>query len=228
MTGDLRPELPELPPQIAALPRHRGYPVPYFVTWVADTDPPQPLPRGEGTPDFRVILPQVVEECWDQDRCWVCGRLLHSRFRSFVIGPMCAINRTSAEPPSHNECAEWSAIACPFLSRPHARRRPTNYEGAEDKTPGIMLDRNPGVALVWRTRNPSRFSDGRGGKLFEIGDPVQVDWYAEGRKATREEVMASIDSGMPVLQEMADEEGEEAQEELAYRRRVVEERLMPA
>lgn len=228
---DLRPELPDdIPGPMAALPRHRGYPVPYFVTWLSE-DRSVALPRGQGEPDFRVITPEVVEECWSLSRCWLCGRTLNSRYNSFVIGPMCAINRTSAEPPSHNDCADWSARACPFLSRPHAKRRPVEEVTSgkvEDVTPGISLDRNPGVTLVWRTRNPTRFSDGKGGKLFDIGSPTRVDWYAEGRPATREEIMASVDSGMPVLQEMADEEGPDAQNELKRRYEVTTQMLVPA
>jgi hypothetical protein len=29
--------------------------------------------------------------------------------------------------------------------------------------------------------------------------PVEIKWYAEGRAATRAEVMASIESGLPLL-----------------------------
>jgi hypothetical protein len=37
--------------------------------------------------------------------------------------------------------------------------------------------------------------------LFRIGEPTSVAWYAEGRPATRKEVLVSIDSGLPLLQE---------------------------
>jgi hypothetical protein len=226
MTQELRKDLPDdIPPKLLKMPIDRGYPVPYFVCWFNDDG--VPMPRGEGKPDFRVISPFVVDECWNDGRCWICGGLIDSRYRSFVIGPMCAVNRTSAEPPSHNDCADWSARACPFLARPHAKRRPVPEELSSKEVPGIMLDRNPGVALVWRTRDPHRFSDGKGGWLFDVGAPTRVDWYAEGRPATREEVTASIDSGLPSLQQLADEEGPDAQHELKRRLEVVEKLLLP-
>ena len=81
----------------------------------------------------------------------------------------------------------------------------------EDTRPpaGIMLKRNPGVTLVWVTRNYKPFK-AEGGVLFRLGDPGRVEFYAEGRKATRDEIMASIDSGMPILRGMAEQDGPEA------------------
>jgi hypothetical protein len=78
---------------------------------------------------------------------------------------------------------------------------------------GIMLKRNPGVTLLWATRSYKPFKAGRG-VLFEVGPPQRVEFYAEGRKATHDEIMASIDSGMPILREMAEQDGPEAVAEL--------------
>jgi hypothetical protein len=78
---------------------------------------------------------------------------------------------------------------------------------------GEMIRRNPGVALVWITRRRGERGgwtlkgDGRGGVLFDVGDPLEVRWFAHGRPATRDEVMASIESGLPSLRDIAREEG---------------------
>ena len=113
--------------------------------------------------------------------CWICGEAL-GRFKAFVVGPMCAVNRTSAEPPSHFDCAEFSVKACPFLSNPDKRRRDSNLP--EHNTPaGIALERNPGVSLIWVTTE-YRFYHVKqdekvgGGILFDIGNPDQTYWYA--------------------------------------------------
>lgn len=177
--------------------------MPWFVAWL-DENGDATVP-GEGTADFRVIRPGGVAFAHNNQRCWICGEQLGS-FKTFTIGPMCAVNRTSAEPPSHLECADWSGRACPFLSRPHARRREDNLPDKGVEAPGIALKRNPGVALVWTTRGYKPVPDGQGGVLFQIGDPTDVRWYAEGRSATREEVMASINSGLPSLRELAEQE----------------------
>lgn len=178
----LRPELPELPRRIRGLPvDERGYPVPWFVADVY------------GKPDHRVVRPGGVSIALKRRLCWVCGGVLGAH-KSFVAGPMCALNRVSAEPPSHLECADWSARACPFLSRPHARRRDAGKPEDVEKPAGVALMRNPGAALVWTTR---RFKVEHG--LCRMGDPEHVRWYAQGRPATREEVVASIDSGLPEL-----------------------------
>jgi hypothetical protein len=200
MSIAVRPELPPMPDRIAALPRdHRGYPVPWFVEWIIDG---HAAPIGEGAPDFRVMSSERLADALRYRRCWICGGRLGAH-QTFVIGPMCAVNRTSAEPPSHQECGSWSARACPFLTRPHARRREAGLPEELAQPPGVMLRRNPGVALVWTSRrwHPRRLPDG--GLLFDIGEPDSVRWYAEGRDATREEVLASIESGLPALEELA-------------------------
>jgi hypothetical protein len=207
----LRDDLPRpIPAAIERLPRDRGYPVPWFVAWMDDEG--HPVPRGHGTPDFRVIHPDAIQEAVTQEICWICGEPFRSRILSyaFVIGPMCAVNRVSAEPPSHVACADWSARACPFLTRPHMDRRESNVPLDAKEPAGIMLRRNPGVALVWLTKTARGLGAPEGGLLFHVGDPTQVRFYREGRKATREEVLESIESGLPTLQELADAEGPKA------------------
>ncbi len=76
--------------------------------------------------------------------------------------------------------------------------------------PGEMLTRQPGAMAVWVTRSYRLFGDGAGGVLVRIGDPSSVAWYAHGRPATRAEVVASIESGVPHLAKLAAEEGPDA------------------
>src|SRR5262245_41338481 len=131
MTTRLRAELPvPIPDRMARLPLDaRGYPVPWFVEWI------------NGAPEFRVMDTRQWKVAVQQRRCWVCGYAL-GKYLSFVVGPMCGINRTTSEPPSHLDCADWSARACPFLTRPHMVRRDSAMP--EDARPGagVMLERN--------------------------------------------------------------------------------------
>jgi len=213
-TIPLRPELPPLTERIARLPTHRGYPVPWFVAWLDEDG--NPVERGEGEPDFRVLAPGVLHEAHSHALCWICGEE-RGRYAAFVAGPMCAVNRTSSEPPSHPECAGWSACACPFLTRPHAKRRESGKPEGTVAPSGIALMRNPGVALVWASLNWRRWVPPGGGILYEMGDPVEVAWFAEGRKASYEEIERSIVSGTPALREIAEAEGPEAVAELERR-----------
>ncbi len=196
----------ELPQRMRRLPvDHRGFPVPWFVQWF---DADAPSPAGVGAPDFRVVDSQKLVRAVKERRCWVCGDKLGAHL-AFVIGPMCAINRVISEPPSHRECATFSARACPFLSQPRMRRNEKDLPEDHQEAPGVSLKRNPGVACIWITRTYKPFNAGNG-VLFSLGEPETVEWYAEGRVATRAEVDASISSGLPLLRAPAEEEGPRA------------------
>lgn len=216
----LRPGLPPLTERIARLPLdERGYPIPFFVATL------------NGAPDFRFADPEKLVACIKQKLCWVCGEPL-GRWKVFGIGPMCAITRTSSEPPSHLTCMLWSVKGCPFLSRPGmVRREDETTEANKDNVAGIMIDRNPGVTAVWITAGYKVFRDPQGKPLFEVGEPDRVSWWSQGRPAMRAEVLASIESGLPRLVEACDGEStpkrrEEALADLAKRREGIN-KLLP-
>lgn len=181
-----------VPPRMAALPTDKhGRPVPWFVAWI------------DGEPDFRVIRPGGIQHALTRRKCWLCGGKLGVS-TAFVIGPMCAVNRNTAEPGSHLSCAKFAAQTCPFLSNPQMRRRETGKPQDARNPAGIMIERNPGACAVWVSRRWSTWSPARGETLIDIGDPVAVHWYAQGREATRSEVLASIESGLPLLRAQAE------------------------
>lgn len=194
-----------MPARIAALPLDpRGYPIPWFVAYI------------DGKPDFRVADSGKRYDAVRHEKCWVCGQRLGAH-KVFVAGPMCGVNRTSSEPPLHRDCAEWSVRACPFLLIPTAKRREANLPADSRNTPGITIPRNPGATLLWVTKHYTLFRDrgpGQGGWLFRMGDPLQVLWFYEGRPATRAEVVESMETGLPILREMAEVEGPNAVREL--------------
>jgi len=199
-TYPMRPGLEEPPATMVGLPNdRRGYPIPYFVDYVGDE------------PEFRAFDPVKMRDCINKRLCWTCGKPLW-REAVFVIGPMCAINRVNSEPPNHRECARYSARNCPFLSRPHMVRRTDGLPEEGIKTAGISIPRNPGAMCLWYTYRYKPFrtqADSRGvgaGILFELGNPFRVEWYAEGREATRAEILASVDTGLPLLYAANDKE----------------------
>lgn len=182
-----------MPKTMRNLYQVRGFPVPWFVDWL------------DGKPEFRAMDPKKYIAAVRERRCWVCGEKLSTSL-CFVAGPMCGINRTSSEPPSHPECARWSAKNCPFLSNPNMVRREDeviNNQKLRDSAPGQAITRNPGVTMLWFTRSYEVFDDGRGNPLIQMGSPLAVEWFREGRLATREEVQESIDGGLPSLEAIA-------------------------
>jgi hypothetical protein len=194
------------PPGADQLPiDERGFPVPWFVDW------------PDGKPDHRVVDGRKFYAAVRQQRCWVCGGRL-GRVKASVIGPMCCINRITSEPACHPQCARYAVAACPFLSKPRARRNEKNLPEERREAAGIALDRNPGVGVVWESLYASKpFSPmaGSQGTLFELGAPYRVSWWREGRPATRVEVWESITDGLPALLMVAHQEGPEAVRALA-------------
>lgn len=199
-------ELVPMPGRIARLPRNPvGYPIPWFV---ADLD--------DGTRDFRIASGDKQVRAVREKLCWVCGDRV-GQYVSFTIGPMCAVNRVSGEPPAHRDCAEYSAKVCPFLANPSMKRRPVGERADTIPAAGEMIERNPGVTLVWTTRSfrPFRPTMGHDGLLFELGEPTHVGWWCGARAATRAEVLASIDAGLPALREACQKDAD-PQDSLRY------------
>lgn len=188
----------DVPTKMQRLDKNKaGYLIPWFV-WRPE----------DGEPDFRVIGYGKVEQAWNDNLCWVCGNLITSQYRAFVVGPMCAVNRVSAEPPSHIECAIYSATVCPFLANPTMVRRDRGLP-AHHGPPGVMIPDNPGVALVWVSKRSKiePFDANGTGTLFDMGPASSVAWFAHGRPATRQEVLDAFEKGLPKLRVPAEAEG---------------------
>lgn len=190
----IRPGLAELPRFMKDLPVDaRGYPVPWFVEWV------------NGEPEFRAMSRQKLHAAITGHLCWVCGRKMFGEM-VFVVGPMCTVTRISGEAPCHRECAVFSALSCPFLSKPQMTRRTNELPAV-----AVMNDghnpRNPGATALWFTRRFDLIQNGRS-VLFRMGRAFRVDWYAKGHRASREEASEALEAGIEVLWETSDRNGD--------------------
>lgn len=184
-----------LPLRMRDLPvDERGYVVPWFVDWI------------DGRPEFRAMDGRKFVRAIKEKLCWVCGGKLGTHI-TFVAGPICGINRTSAEPPCHYDCGAWSVRNCPFLSNPRMVRREDGLsqgESINSAAAGMGLSRNPGVVMLWNTRVYDVFkAEGGTGYLIQMGEPESVEWWREGRPATRDDVLESIETGLPALENIA-------------------------
>jgi len=205
----------EMPARIARLPRDsRGYPIPKFVE--------EPQEKG-GEPDFRIMSDRHYERCVKHGACWICGDPLGSKM-AFVVGPMCCVNLISAEPPSHYECAEYSVQVCPFLSIPSAKRREAGLPDEIVSPGGIMIKRNPGVTAIWVTKT-YKVARANGGLVIEMGEPIRMEFWCKGRRATREEIDDAVREGFPSLLDAANRQGADAVAEALRMRRAFDHRL---
>jgi hypothetical protein len=202
----LRPELTTLPERMRGLPVARGFPVPWFV------------PKVDGEYDFRVASGERRVRAVKEKLCWVCGQQLGVH-KTFAIGPMCAVTRSTSEPACHHECAVWSARNCPFLARPHMVRRENDLpeEASYQSAPGITVTRNPGCTILWTTRTFKTFEthDGNKGWLITVGEPHMLEAYSEGKACGLSVVEESIRTGLHLLEAQCELESTEARKEEA-------------
>lgn len=200
----------DLPRRMLDLPIDAaGRPTPFFAHITED-----------GEPDHRVIGAGKLNAAISNRWCWICGQPLGGRL-SFAIGPMCTVNRVSAEPPQHIDCAVWSATHCPFLVNPNKGRREVNIP-ENTKMSDFGLARNPGVTAVWSTKKFSMFR-APDTWLFRLGEPTSVLWFRYGQPATRADVEEAFVNGCPALREIAKEDGKAAERELAWLEKQAEE-----
>ena len=191
----------QIPQRMRSLPiSDEGYPIPYFVPWITDAE-------GRRYPEFRAMDTEKFFHAIRHKRCWLCGNPL-GKYLCFPIGPMCAITRTSAEPPSHLECAEYGARACPFLTQPRMRRNEMDLPEGRGVA-GLAIERNPGCVVIWSTLSYKTFKPPGGGIFFEIGEPITASAWSQGRQATIEEMIQSIRTGYPLLETIAKRDGHE-------------------
>jgi hypothetical protein len=74
---------------------------------------------------------------------------------------------------------------------------------------GVPIKRNPGVTALVFAGGYSLLGVGEG-VLLRMEAIRQVEWWREGRLATRAEALEAIESGLPLLEGMAKEDGPEA------------------
>lgn len=182
-----RRELPPMPPRIAALPvDQRGYPIPFFVAY------------PDGKPDFRLTDPEKLISCVTHSRCLVCGqKITNADSIVFVFNLTCAVTRKTDEPPCHRSCAEWSIRACPFMLMPKMKRAPLEKLPPTIEERGNSYLDNIGVFVLWECESFT-VDDGF---YFFVGDPVQTEFFAEGRPATEEEIEYARARREPMLRE---------------------------
>lgn len=219
MTTEPKVILQPFPRRFASLPVDpRGYPVPWFVI------------QEDGSYDFRVMEARKFVRAVRDRVCWVCGQPL-GRWLAFGIGPMCAINRTISEPPSHLECMSWSIRNCPFLCNPKQGRIIGPIPDGAVESAGFPLNRNPGVMCLWVTREYETFRppnwQPNQPPLITIGEPETVEWWRESRRASRAEVDEAIAGGMPALLAIAQRQGDFAVTQLGFAYKKVQELLPP-
>ncbi len=116
-----------MPPAIASRPRDpRGYPVPAITPW------------ENGVPQFASLSMRRVFLCVTQRRCTVCGlevppgslwRVVDTEETEMLaevlaagIGGKFQNAAPTQEGPGHRLCMIYSAMICPFLGGPEARR----------------------------------------------------------------------------------------------------------
>jgi hypothetical protein len=207
-----------VPRHMAGLPvDHAGRPVPWFVA------------RFDGVPDPRVGDGEKWIDAVKFRRCWVCGGTL-GRWVAFVLGPMCAVSKVTAEPGCHLECAVYSARACPFLARPEMRRRERGITPGENGfavPAGQMIRRNPGVTAVWVTQrfHPTQTPTG---PLICLGPAQRVLWFCRGQPATAAQARAALESGIPLLRAACDSDDDPADSRAALEKEIAAARkLLP-
>lgn len=190
MNHPLREGLPPLPDKIAQLPvASNGYPIPYFVKYF------------DGKPDFRVVDTAKFSICILRSVCWICGQTL-GRHKAYSGGPLSAMNRCVAEPGAHRDCAMFAATACPHMTHPKAKYREAGLPQGT-RIHSDLVSKTSGVNMVWVTDH-ARVIPNHGDLIISLGEPNELHWFTEGRKATRQEVEAGIDRA---LDNMVEERG---------------------
>lgn len=151
MSGDV-----PMPARIAARPQYQGLPVPFTV------------PVVEGVPLFSQDNSDVVERCFVERLCGICGQsFAGDSFCAFISDFLPSIPETKrvfTQAPMHVDCARFAAKACPFLQQPHYDTT-AMPEGWVEDLEGAKRE----LALYIVSDYRVEFKEGGG--IFAIGTP---------------------------------------------------------
>jgi hypothetical protein len=174
-----------LPAGIAARPSdERGYPVPAITPW------PDASPAFAQQSAFRTLI------CLAERRCTVCGtkmppgpvyRVIDGDMADNIAlamdtGKHYANLRPVGEGPGHLSCMLYSAVVCPHLASPGARRKIETAIGQERLPRG---DRRGDQAAVVGFDSYEWQVDVNGLEIF-FGRPVEMLSYADGADLVEE------------------------------------------
>lgn len=187
----------EVPDQLKARPVYGGYITPYFVAWYLDGKQVHEKTAG-AVPSFVTIDVTRATHCRTQGLCWCCGKMMGAH-KWFVFGPGSAVAQQSVEPPSHRDCAQYAVQVCPFMLDPDRAMRAPKAPLKEGQVIDLeMSTHNPGVSVLWATKRYEvvAVNKSHGTYVFEPGEPELIEFWREGRKATRAEIKAAIDHSL--------------------------------
>jgi hypothetical protein len=168
-----------LPPRVAARPSdERGYPVPAITPW------PGGSPAFAQQSSFRTLI------CLAERRCTVCGTKIPAGPVYRVVDGDIAedvalaldtgkryVNLTPAgEGPGHLSCMLYSAVVCPHLASPGARRKIEVTVGLEQLPRG---DRRGTQAAVVGFDSYNWELGAQGLEIF-FGQPIDMLGYTDG------------------------------------------------
>ena len=98
-----------IPSRLAKRPTFKGLVVPYMVDAKK-----RPI-------DFKAVDKAHVDRCAQERACGVCGeRVRPGKDRYVFLGPLRDL-QCFGDPWMHEDCGEYTALACPFVSGKHRR-----------------------------------------------------------------------------------------------------------
>lgn len=127
-----------------------------------------------------------VERCIIARVCWFCGKPLKRHRNDAVAFAMTALGAVlgiSLEPPQHPECAQCLARSDPSLLLPTYTPPATV---CDEKSLNSVL--NNLAVIVWTTHHWNRVEK-NSMRYFQLGYPVQLDFFQCGRMLTKEGAM---------------------------------------
>jgi hypothetical protein len=163
-------------PRLEKLPKWKGFPVPFFVTW-----------RVDNIPDFKVVNEANRVRCAKENLCWICGERL-DYWIFFIGGPHACAHGLFVDGPMHRECANDAMAICPFLigtmdyathfdmsKIPHEVRFTGGETRAVSQIPpekvGLLRTRGFDILLVQHPRDPKAAT-----WFFKVKNVSEITW----------------------------------------------------
>ena len=172
------------PKRVQKLPEHQGLKIPYSVA----------IDEG-GKPNYNLTDAEKYITCIRENKCFICGQTL-GKHKAFMLPPLAVLRLQHNIPPSHRDCAIWSAETLPSTLNNKPMLLSANDQKQPEQKTGLIMIAVTTKAIYTATNNSPEWSFTNKESEILINE---AHWYLDGKQVNYDEVQSHLNKALGVI-----------------------------